>query len=122
MQSSATSAKSRKRLVVRAASAGLVGAAAWYAWPEVIDWQQRQFAERLAGHAVQFPATSTVSIRELQYLGIPATEPLMSLAASQRLEVAERAQQALADQLTTWEIEFAERQDAAAFAKQLTAR
>ncbi len=109
----------RSRALLRGVLAALVAAVAFLAWPRVIDWQQRQFAEQLAEHAVQSAGSTSASVREMQRMGLPATAPLVRLAAAQRAEVAAAAQQALADQLTAWEVEFAERGDVAVYAEQL---
>jgi hypothetical protein len=120
MQGPATSpGERRSHALLRGVLAVLVAAGAFLTWPRVIDWQQRRFAEQLAEHAVQSAGSTAASIREMQQMGLTATEPLVQLAAAQRAEVAATAQQALADQLTTWEVEFAERGDAMVYAEQL---
>jgi hypothetical protein len=109
----------RSRALLRGALATLVAAGAFLAWPRVIDWQQRRFAEQLAEHAVQSAGSTGASIREMQQMGVTATAPLVRLAAAQRAEVAAAAQQALADQLTAWELAFTEQGDDALYAEQL---
>ena len=109
----------RSRALLRGVLAALLAAGAFLAWPRVIDWQQRRFAEQLAEHAVQSAGSTGASIRAMQQMGVTATAPLVRLAAAQRAEVAAAAQQALADQLTAWEVEFAERGDADTYAEQL---
>ena len=111
----------RSRAVSRGALAAFVTAAALLAWPQGIAWQQRRFADQLAHYAVQSTSSYTRSIRQLQQLGTPATAPLMRLASFQRPEVAVAAQNAVADQLAAWEIEFSERGDRTLYAEQLVA-
>jgi hypothetical protein len=48
-------------------------------------------------------------------------DPLVKLSASQRADVAEAAQNAVADRLAAWEVQYAGEKDAETFAKQLDA-
>jgi hypothetical protein len=111
----------RSRAVSRGALAAFVTAAALLAWPQGIAWHQRRFAEQLAHYAVQSTSSYARSIRQLQQLGTPATASLMRLASFQRPEVAVAAQNAVADQLAAWEIEFSELGDRTLYAEQLVA-
>ncbi len=110
----------RPHLAMRAVLVAFVAAATMLAWPWFIERQQRRFAEQLAGHAVA-STSAAPSIRELQSLGRPATAPLLRLATLPRVEVAVAAQNALANQLVAWEIEFFNTGDVTTFAEQLGA-
>jgi len=89
-------------------------------WPRLAAWEQDRFADRLAVYAVQSTAgASELTVRKLSRLGAPAIEPLAALAASQRGELAESAQEAISNQLAAWEIALAERGDAREFSQQL---
>lgn len=111
----------RSRRLLHCGLATCVTAATLLAWPPIIAWQQRRFADQLARRAVHSTAGDLGSIRRLVQLGAAATDSLMRLACLQRPEIAAEAQNALADQLAAWEIEFAEQGDSAAYAEQLAA-
>ena len=81
-------------------------AAAWNAWPTLIDWHQHwlagKFVQRIAAasdDAVRLP------LRQLASLGIPALRPLVEEAASRRAAVARVARQVLDEKFATWQLQ-----------------
>lgn len=94
--------------------------AACILWPTVAHWHRSRVAARLAERAgAGTAAAARGAIGELALLGLPATEALVRLAASQRPDVALAAQDAVLDQLAAWEVEFDSRCDSAALAENL---
>jgi hypothetical protein len=108
------------RTMLRLATVAFMTAGLFAAGPELVHREQQRFATKLGRHALDLgEAESLESVRRLQLIGLPAVEPLMKLAASQRADVAEAAQTAIADQLAAWEVKFAERGDQQAFAEEI---
>jgi hypothetical protein len=107
---------------LRLAVVAFLIAAAFAAWPRLSAWEQRRFAGQLAEHVhSSADVSSPAAVRRLARLGLPAIEPLVKLAASQRGDVAAAAQNAIADRLAAWEVQYAAEQDAETFAQQLDA-
>jgi hypothetical protein len=108
--------------MLRLAMVAFMTAALFAAGPELVHREQLRFATTLSQRAFgQSELESLESVRRLQLMGLPAVEPLMKLAASQRAEIAEAAQTAIADQLAAWEVKFAEHDDQEAFAEEIDA-
>src|SRR5690349_14888627 len=102
MSAAATPLTSRKsRRLVRAAASTALLATSLLAWRPMSDWQQRRFAEQLAQRATASGSDSQAiaAVNELWPLGLPATAPLVRMAALQRVEIAHAAQEALNNQL-----------------------
>jgi hypothetical protein len=107
---------------LRLAVVAFLTAAAFALWPRLSAWEQQQFADQLGEHALRSAdASSPAAVRRLARLGLPAVEPLVKLSASQRADVAEAAQNAVADRLAAWEVQYAAEKDAETFARQLDA-
>jgi hypothetical protein len=122
MSTAATAPSPKAPVTLRLAVVAFLMAAAFFAWPRLSTWEQRRFADRLAEHALDSAeAASPAAVRRLARLGLPAIEPLVKLSASQRLDVAEAAQNAVADRLAAWEVQYAAERDAETFARQLDA-
>ena len=109
------------RWVVGGAAVGWMTAAACGVWYEVGDRQRTQVANSLADRALASNGGSLrATLLELEHLGVAGIEPLVGLAASQRVDVATAAQGAVSRMLTRWEIAATEQGDVAAFAAQST--
>ena len=107
------------RWVVGSAAVGWMTAAACGVWYEIGDRQRVHVADALADRALASSGASLrASIAELEQLGAAGVEPLVGLAASQRIDVASAAQQTVSRMLTSWEIAATERGDVTAFAAQ----
>jgi len=107
------------RWVVGSAAVGWMTAAACGVWYEIGDRQRVHVADALADRALASSGASLrASIAELEQLSAAGVEPLVGLAASQRIDVASAAQQTVSRMLTSWEIAATERGDVTAFAAQ----
>src|SRR5688572_2518528 len=96
----------RGRLLSRLAITAAITGAAVYSLPRLATWQQRRFAEQVAERALRSEGADATTVRRMWTLGLPATDSLAQLAAVQRADVAHAAQEALADQLAAWLVEF----------------
>ena len=109
------------RWVVGGAAVGWMTAAACGVWYEVGDWQRSQVASSLADRALASNGGSLrATLLELEQLNAAGIEPLVGLAASQRIDVAVAAQGAVSRMLTRWEIAATDQGDVAAFAEEST--
>jgi hypothetical protein len=106
--------------MLRLAMVAFMTAGLFAAGPELVHREQLRFATTISQRTLkQSELESLESVRRLQLMGLPAVEPLMELAASQRAEIAEAAQTAIADQLAAWEVKYAEHEDQEAFAEEI---
>jgi hypothetical protein len=90
------------------------------AWPRFDWWRRARFANELAGYAERSAdGVAAAAVRRLAEEGLPAVDALVRLAGSERPAVTAAAQNALLDELASWDVSYRAIGDAERLARQL---
>ncbi len=94
-----------KRLLTLAATVAVISTLTWRALPEISRWNQRMLAHQIAQSIeTNSQGGATEPLRRLASLGLPALDPLVVVASSQRTSVALSARQTINENFAAWQI------------------